>query len=169
MSSDAAAWYVVHAQANAETKAVANLLRQGFVAYLPRCLKKRRHARRVETVAVPLFPRYLFVAIDAGTQQWRSIQSTVGVSRLVCQGDRPASISAEVINDLKARENEAGFFIPDRPKFAAGDAIRVSDGAFTNCLGLFEGMTGLERVAVLLDLLGRKVRVQLDADQLTAA
>ena len=59
-------WYVVQTQANAEHKAVAHLGRQGFTTYLPRYLKRRRHARRVDIVPRPLFPRYLFVSIDVG-------------------------------------------------------------------------------------------------------
>ena len=65
-------WYVVQSQPNAELKAVAHLSRQGFDTYLPRYLKRRRHARRVEVVARPLFPRY-FVSIDVTVQRWRSV------------------------------------------------------------------------------------------------
>ena len=65
-------WYVVQTQAHAETKACWHLARQGFETYLPRYLKRRRHARRVEMVQAPLFPRYLFVVIDIATQRWRS-------------------------------------------------------------------------------------------------
>ena len=43
------------------------------------------------------------------------------------------------------------------------------DGAFQQCLGLYEGMASNERVTVLLELLGRKVRVSLDAELLIAA
>jgi hypothetical protein len=35
-------------------------------------------------------------------------------------------------------------------------------------LGLYEGMTSSERVTILLDLLGRKVRVNLDSEMLIA-
>jgi transcriptional antiterminator RfaH len=52
-------WYVVHTQVQGEDRADLNLRRQGFVTYLPRYLRARRHARRTETVARPLFPRYL--------------------------------------------------------------------------------------------------------------
>jgi len=55
-----------------------------------------------------------------------------------------------------------------RPRFLSGDQIRVRDGAFANTLGLFENNTGEDRVAILLDLLGRKVRVVLDADFIEA-
>jgi transcriptional antiterminator RfaH len=168
--SDGQRWYVVQSQPNAEHKAVAHLERQGFATYLPRYLKKRRHARRIDIVPAPLFPRYLFVGIDLGTQRWRSIFSTLGVSRLVCNGDLPTPIAEQVIHGLKAREDTDGYVrLAFRPTFQAGDKIRVLDGAFADCLGLYEGMRDSDRVAILLDLLGRKVRVTVDVEAIAAA
>ena len=163
-------WFVAHTQPNAEAKAVANLNRQGFEIYFPRYLKRRRHARKVESVAAPLFPRYLFVSVDLAAQRWRSIYSTVGIARLVCNGDHPAAVPDGVVAALKNREDASGFIKLDcRPGFRPGEKVRVLDGAFSSCLGLFEGMAERERIAILLDLLGRKVRVVLDADLVTAA
>ena len=163
-------WYVVQTHVHAESKAAAHLVRQGYSVYLPRYLKRRRHARRVETVAVPLFPRYLFVAIDRMTQRWRSIQSTIGVSHLVCHGEEPASVPTTILDELRKREDERGLVRLDlRPRFAPGDKIRVVDGVFQACLGLFEGLADRERVAILLDLLGRKVRVVVDGESVAAA
>lgn len=163
-------WYVVQTQPNAERKAVFNLVRQGYQVYLPQYLRRRRHARRVDMVKSPLFPRYMFVDASSAAQRWRAIQSTIGVSRLVCQGDMPAAVPAGVIQQLREREDDQGFIRLDRrPKFAPGDKVRVQDGVFDSCLGLFEGLTDGERVAILLDLLGRKVRVFIDADMVTAA
>ena len=163
-------WFVAHTQPNAEAKAVANLNRQGFSVYCPRYLKRRRHARKVDTVAAPLFPRYVFVAIDLKAQRWRSIYSTVGVARLVCNGDDPAAVPEGVVAALRTREDMSGFIrLDSRPGFRPGEQVRVLDGAFSSCLGLFEGMAERARIAILLDLLGRKVRVVLDADLVTAA
>ena len=163
-------WFVAHTHPHAEGKATAHLNRQGFEIYFPRYLKRRRHARRIEIVAAPLFPRYLFVAIDLNVQRWRSIYSTIGVSRLVCNGDDPTPVPDGVVESLKQREDASGFIKLDcRPRFRAGDKIRVLEGAFSSCLGLFEGMAERERIAILLDLLGRKVRVVLDADLVAAA
>jgi transcriptional antiterminator RfaH len=165
-----AQWYVVQTQPNAERRAVAHLDRQGFQTYLPRYRKRRRHARRLETVIAPLFPRYLFVAVDLSTQRWRSIQSTIGVSRLVCNGDRPAAVPPQVIADISAQEDDAGLVrIDTRPRFVRGDKVRILYGAFQASLGIFEGMADEERVSILLDLLGRKVRVRLDAEGVAAA
>jgi transcriptional antiterminator RfaH len=163
-------WYVVQTQPHAETKAMGHLIRQGFEAYLPRYLKRRRHARKVEMVAAPLFPRYLFVTVDLEAQRWRSIHSTTGVSRLVCNGDEPAPVPPDVVAALQGREDATGFVkLERRPQFAPGERVRVVDGIFADSLGLFEGMADRERVAILLDLLGRKVRVVLDRESVAAA
>jgi transcriptional antiterminator RfaH len=163
-------WYVVQTHVNAEAKAADNLGRQGFAVYLPRYLKRRSHARKVDMVARPLFPRYLFVAIDIATQRWRSIQSTLGVSHLVCWSGKPASVEDGVINTLKAREDEGGFIKLARSSgFSPGDKVRVVEGAFIDSLALVEGVSDHERVAILLDLLGRKVRVLVGADLIAAA
>jgi transcriptional antiterminator RfaH len=165
-----ARWYVVQTQVNGEAKAAQNLLRQGFDIYLPRYLKRRCHARKIDYVAKPLFPRYMFVAIDVATQRWRSIQSTFGVSRLVGNGDDPATVPEGVVSALKAREDERGFVKMDfKPTFAPGDKVRVLAGAFMDSAGFFNGLADHDRVSILLDMLGRKVRVLLDADMVAAA
>lgn len=169
MTAERARWYVVQTQMNAEHKAAANLARQGFDCYLPRYLKRRRHARKVETVAAPLFPRYMFVAVG-DSQPWRSIRSTIGVSHLVCRGDEPTPVPDGVVDQIRGREGEDGFIkLDERPAFAAGDKVRVLEGAFAGCVALCEGMAPNDRVMILLDLLGRKARVIAMGDTLAAA
>ena len=161
---------MVQTQINAEAKAARNLVRQGFEIYFPRYLKRYSHARKVGVAAVPLFPRYLFVRIDMASQRWRAIQSTYGVSRLVCHGSEPAPVALQVLSALRAREDERGFIkLERRPSFSQGEKVRVLTGAFAENLGLFEGFADRDRVAVLLDLLGRKVRVSIGADMIEAA
>ena len=163
-------WYVVQTQVNGEARAAQNLLRQGYDVYLPRYLKRRRHARKIDVTAKPLFPRYLFVAVDMATQRWRSIQSTVGVARLVCNGYEPAVVPEVIVRALRARESDNGFIAMDRkPAFMPGDKVRVLAGAFIDSAGLFNGLADHHRVSILLDLLGRKVRVCLEADMVAAA
>ena len=72
-------WYVVHTRPNGELRAAHNLERQGFKTYLARYIKERRHARKVERIQQPLFPRYVFVNLDTDTDRWRSILGTFGV------------------------------------------------------------------------------------------
>ncbi len=163
-------WYVVQTHMNAEAKSARNLMRQGFEIYLPRYLKRRSHARKIEQVAVPLFPRYLFVRVDMATQRWRSIQSTFGVSQLVSNGPNPTPVPPDVLGMLRAREDENGFIMLDcRPLFSIGEKVRVVAGAFADNFGLFDGLGDRDRVAILLDFLGRKVRVSIESDMVAAA
>jgi len=162
-------WYLIHTHPHAERKAAAHLQRQGFQTYQPRYLKRRRHARRIETVSAPLFPCYLFVAVDMLKQRWLAIRSTIGVSSLVGNGDTPGQVPAAIIDDLRRREVDGLVMLERRARFARGDRIRIVDGAFAGCLGLFDDMPDRERVAVLLELLGRKVRVVIDDLSVAAA
>jgi transcriptional antiterminator RfaH len=163
-------WYVVQTQPHAERKAAWHLARQGFKTYLPRYLKRRRHARRTENIGAALFPRYLFVSIDLSSQRWRSILSTVGVVRLVCYGDHPAAVPHGIVEALKAREDADGYVrLDQRPRFRPGDGVRVEEGAFAANLAVVENVSDHDRVTILLDLLGRKVRVSVEAELLTAA
>lgn len=142
------------------------LERQGFETYLPRYMRATRHARRTRVLPAPLFPRYIFVKVDTQRQRWRAVNSTSGVTYLVGQGDRPSPVLAGVVEGLKQQEGSDGFLelTTAVQRFRAGDAVRVVRGVFEACQGFFEARTDRDRVAILLDLLGRKVRVVLDGE-----
>ena len=157
-------WFVVHTQPSKETVAQQNLSEQGFEAYLPRFKKTRRHARKVEEILTPLFPRYLFVGIDLDVDQWRSIQGTRGVSYLLISDNKPAVVSSEIIESLKDQENDDGLVALDSSTlFGKGDKIRVLDGPFKDYVGVFEKMDDRQRVQLLLSCLGREVSIMVPA------
>jgi transcriptional antiterminator RfaH len=162
-------WYAVMTQPHAEAKASVHLANQGFAIYFPRYLKQRRHARKVEWIASPLFPRYLFLAMDVETERWRAIRSTVGVVHLVCHGDRPTPVPDAVVAEIRAREDGAGLVsLPRAPGFDRGERVEIRAGALNGQSALFECISDEERVVVLLDLLGRQVRVRLPAETIQA-
>ena len=103
-------WHVVQVHAHAEAKAQMHLVRQGFPTYLPRYLKRRRHARRAEILPAPRDPSSLFVTFNRAIHRRRSILSTVGVTRLVCNGDVPAIIDDSIIDGLKAVRTRKALF-----------------------------------------------------------
>jgi len=161
-------WYVVFTHPNGEETAALHLRRQGFATYLPRRWAMRRHARRQERVARPLFPRYLFVSLDITMQRWRSVHSTVGVTRLVCRGDTPVPVPKGVVERLIEAQDEAGC-VRLAASFKPGDRVRILCGAFADLVGLYEEMTDAQRVTLLLNLLGRQVRAVVAPDNLEAA
>ncbi len=157
-------WYAVHTRPKAEDKARLNLENQGFEVYLPKFLKRRRHARRTDWVAAPLFPRYLFVGMDIARARWRAINSTFGVIHLVGDGARPLAVPGPVVAEIRAREDDGGLIRFDARPFRKGDRVRILDGAFADLEGLFDGADEKNRIFVLLSLLGRQVRVKLGED-----
>jgi transcriptional antiterminator RfaH len=157
-------WYVVHTQPQNETRAEINLRRQGFTTYLPRYLRTRRHARRTETVARPLFPRYIFVDLNLARDRWRAIQSTFGVSNLVFAGDTPLPMPDGIVDQIRLREGGDGFVTLGLPAgIGPGSRVRLMDGVFADSKGVLERIADNRRVAILLELLGREVRVFVPA------
>ena len=155
-------WYVVNAQPGAETKAAQHLEWQGYRVYLPRWRKRRSHARRVEWIAAPLFPRYLFVGFDIEHTRWRAIHSTFGVSQLVCNAGLPAPVPEGIVESIRSREAENGL-IEIAPRFRKGERVIVGEGPFLDQVGLFERTDDAERVTILLSLLGREIKVKVPA------
>lgn len=157
-------WYVVHTQPNREARADVNLRRQGFETYFPRYARSRRHARKTEIVARPLFPRYLFVALDLGRDRWHSIRSTFGVSDIVLASEEPVPVPDGIIEEIQAREGANGFVTLGLPAgIGPGSTVRLIDGLFADSRGILERIASDRRVSILLNLLGREVRVFVPA------
>ncbi len=155
-------WYAIYTQPRNETRAVDHLVRQGFDTYFPRYLKRRNHARRLDMVPAPLFPRYLFIAFDAQASGWRVILSTRGVVDLVRNGHDPVPIPSAIIDEIRHREDEHGFVVVARHlKLDRGSPIKIESGAFSACEAIFEAQRDEDRVIVLLSILGRKVITEI--------
>ena len=154
-------WYVVHCRVNSEQRAEINLQRQDYEVWLPMYRKTRRHARRVESVLRPLFPRYLFVRLDVLSQPWRPILSTFGVHTMVSGAEGPRAIGDDIIQALRARADADGVFEIARSAIKPGDQVRVQGGPMADLEGIFQTELDSDRVLILLKLMGREVRVSV--------
>jgi transcriptional antiterminator RfaH len=147
-------WCVARSEPKREATAAAFLAKAGYAVYLPRIREvRRRHGRGVVTTP-PLFPNYLMAQIEL---QWHRASKTIGVAGLIMSGDGPAKVPDSVIDEIRARERDGYVVLQEKPRFRPGDPIRVASGLLMGATGLFSGMRGPERVAVLLGLLGTAV------------
>lgn len=161
-------WYAVQCQPNRERTAAFHLANQGFATFLPLRAKTRRHARRIDTVRVPLFPGYLFVCLDLNRDRWRSIGGTIGVVRLVAHGERPSPAPHGVVESLiEACDDEQTFHW--QHELHAGQEIRVINGPLAELFGQLDAMTDSGRLRVLLNIMGGQRPVLLPAEQVVAA
>ena len=101
-------WFAVHTQLYREQLAAANLSQQGFEVYFPCYQRQRRHARKIDYIQAPLFPRYIFATFDLMQDGWQAIDSTSGVSYLLRVQGRPAALPKQTISALKAQQDDSG-------------------------------------------------------------
>jgi transcriptional antiterminator RfaH len=159
-------WYLIHTKASAEAVAQVNLERQGYEVYLPRLVQSVLCRQQRRERIVPLFPRYLFLRLQEGSQPLGPVRSSVGVSGVVRFGCRYALISDETIRHLQARADPlTGLHRLMRPApLACGAAVRIAAGPFDGMEGIFQREDGAERVVVLLNLLGDDTPVRVPAE-----
>ena len=165
-------WYCAYTKPGAELWARTNLWERGFDVYLPLYQKRRRHARRTDYVAAPLFPRYLFVSADLETGVSRGITFAPGVSSLIAFGGDPAPVPDAIIAEIRANESEDGMVDIDHghgvaSRYQPGDKVRIAEGPMADSVGIFHARSADQRVFILLDLLGRQVQVKVHAKALS--
>ena len=160
-------WYVIRSKPRAEFTARIQLERQGFRIYFPQLLKPARVRGRWLDRIEPLFPRYLFLAVDAGKQSLAPVRSTVGVTGIVRFGSEYATVTHEIIEGLMRRADpQTGLHRLEQPVFRRGGYVRILEGPFERLEGVFERYEGEERALILLEVLGRATRVRVPLDQL---
>ena len=157
-------WFVVYTKPLQERRALENLERQGFEAYLPLISVQKVRAGRLAQVVEPLFSRYMFVRMDAGADPWGAIRSTLGVSRLLTVGNAPVPVPQGLVQALRALEHER----QGEPQglLSPGDAVRLVDGPLRGLDGVFEQPDGQARAMVLVHVLSRPQRVSVEASHL---
>ena len=162
-------WFVVQSKPKQETLAEVNLGRQGYETYCPRIIQKHRYRGRWKKIIKPLVPRYLFVQLEQGRDDFSPIRSTLGVTGLVRFGGVPRGLTPGLIEEIKTREDDKQGIHVGRPQWQAGEEIEIVDGALSGLKGLFLAESGEERVVVLLNMLGRENKVVVTQDAIVSA
>lgn len=113
-----------------------------------------------------MFPRYIFLRPTHSEQSIAPIRSTPGVSMLVRFGIEVAKVDNVIIEELRRIEAKH-LARPDSQvsPFVAGEPVQVADGPLLGLKGIVT-RPALERVSVLLNLLGREKEVIFTPDVL---
>jgi transcriptional antiterminator RfaH len=157
-------WIVALTKPNHEAIAADNLRRQAFDCYYPRFLHKKPGSN---PIVRPLFPRYMFIHIE---QLWRSLSGTRGISYLLMGNLGPQKVPDRIVDSLKARHDSTGLYqLAAPPRFQRGAKVKVEAGPFAGCPLIYEGMLAHDRVACLVEAMGRQVPVAVEESALVAA
>ncbi len=150
-------WYVVNTRPHQEARAEANLLRQGYRAWMPAMVRSRRHARRIETVRVPVFPGYLFVELDIERETWSAINGTFGVRRILTNGMSPLALPREFVTALRRSVSSDGALSLVPSDMKPGERVKIMTGPFVGCVAVVLTLSPAGRVELLLNVLGGDV------------
>jgi transcriptional antiterminator RfaH len=163
-------WYCIHAKPRKESR-VAEHLRAtlGLETYFP-YLRRPRTIRRVRrVVSEPLFPRYLFCRFDF-QQGCRAVRYAPDVSAIVNFGGITAVVDETLIEGIKSWAGDGIDAIDLEPTLHSGDPVVVTDGPLRGLEGVISGeIDGQKRVAVVLSILERSVKVTISRWQISPA
>jgi transcriptional antiterminator RfaH len=159
-------WFVAQLRPQGLIRAQAHLHRQGFETFAPEILVTTMRAGVPRQTRTPLFAGYLFVSFDPAVTGWSVINSTRGIARLILNDPRrPQPLPCALMAGLKARCDARGLLSPPAD-LSVGDRIRVLAGPFADLVTTIETVPGPERIGVLIDLMGRKVRTSVPRNQI---
>jgi transcriptional antiterminator RfaH len=158
-------WFILQYKPNSHHQATKNLNRQGFETFLPLHDTTLRKASRFMTSTKPLFPGYMFVSFNKTELKWHKINNTYGVSRLVTFNSILKSIPTTFIDHLMKRYDLSGKLIPIK-NLKKGDQVKILKGPFANFVATIEKYEDGQRIWVLMDLMGRKSKIQATIDNL---
>lgn len=156
------AWYLLHCKARQEARARMHVENQGYTACLPQ-LDRTKLVRGKRTVCEePLFPNYLFVQLNVNTANFNALRSTRGVNGFVRFGGVPATVPNEVVAQLLEIEDAQKNAASVQQTYKTGAAVEITEGPFAGLQAVYQMPKGEERCLVLLDMLGKQQRIEIE-------
>ncbi len=161
-------WYAVGVQSRKERSACAGLSDKGFEVFLPTRPERRLWSDRVKTFDQVLFPGYLFVRADLDPDVRVEILKVRQVRDLVgrIRGDSRVAwpVPDHEIESLRTVVGAAREVDPIAG-LIQGTPVLVGSGALRGARGVVvEAPDGRRRLVVQITILGRGVRVRLEAE-----
>lgn len=153
-------WLVVRVRPQLLARALVNMRRQGCECYAPEARVRRRGRPAREA----LFPGYAFARHPEG--RWAFLRGTYGVIEVLMEsGVRPAEIADADVAAIRSREGPDGL-VQIAPALAPGARVSVARGS-ARIDAVVEGMSGPDRVLVLMEILGARRRVEVGVADLS--
>jgi transcription antitermination factor NusG len=178
-------WFVLRVRPSYSDSIFEKLAEAGYSVYLPRHRydKFNRRMRVLVERSNPLMAGYLFLVHPRQGQSvddWSEVRAIDGVLSPLRDDRGPLLIPEIVIEKITAAEFSSTYDDTQAAKkmrgeterakmeerFKPGGQFQVNDGPFASFLGVVDSLTEDDRVKMLLDIFGRFVPVDFNADQL---
>lgn len=165
-----AKWYVVHTSSGHEVRVMEtlrqrvetmNLGSKVFELLVPTQDRVVIRSGKKATIKEKIFPGYILVKMILDDPTWLTVRTTPGITGFVGAGSKPAPLSEEEVKNIeKFVSAPAPRF---KTKFSVGEAIKITDGPFSDFLGTIHEIDEEKgKVKVLVSIFGRETPVELD-------
>ena len=152
-------WYAVYTKHQHEKSATDLLARKGFNVLLPLYRTPHRWKDRVQIVALPIFPCYLFV--HTSLQRKLEILQTPGIFWLVGHGGHASLVPDHDVESIR-KITQGGAHVEPHPYLKSGDRVRVLAGPMAGVEGILTRVKNRYRMVLSVDLLQKAVAVEVD-------
>ncbi len=169
-TTDGRRWFVIHTYSGYENKVKTNLehriqsMDMGdkiFQVLVPTEEEIEIKNGKRHPVERKIFPGYVLVEMVMSDDSWYVVRNTPGVTSFVGSGNKPTELSdTEVRQILRQIKLDAPKY---KVAFTRGEAVRVTDGPFTDLHGVVDEVNPeRNKVKVLVSIFGRETPVELD-------
>ena len=163
-------WFVIHTYSGYEERVKKNLEQriksmdsgdEIFQVLIPTEEEIEIKGGQKHTIAKKILPGYVIVEMKMADKSWNIVRNTPAVTGFVGSGGKPVPLLEEEVQKILKQMRA------ETPKikvgFKEGQSVRVTDGPFTDFVGVVDEV-GIEKgkVKVLLSLFGRETPVELD-------
>ena len=159
-------WFCLRSNPKHEHIAAAHLRSMvgEIEVFCPRLRIKRTCRRGAVWFVEALFPGYLFARFNPGVSI-HIVRSVPTVKAVVSFGSSPAAIEDEIIEGLRADFDHRELYeVPD--DLSPGDEVTIASGPFHGLrASVLRLLPSTNRIQLLLELLGRRMPVEVDREQ----
>ena len=156
-------WHLLLCKPNQNHIAFRHLERLGFDVFMPRHKVESRWRGRIRQSLRPVFGGYVFLSRGGARTPLAQARTVPGAAHFIGFGsDGPAVVPSGIVAGLMNRCDQDGCLSHLVEDFHVGDQIRIVSGPFADFVTSVEHIDPDRRLHVLLELLGRQTRVQVD-------
>jgi len=158
-------WFALTVRPRHEKAVAERLFGKSLESYAPLYRERRRWSDRVQTVELPLFPRYVFCRFAFADRL--KVLSVPSVQSVVGFGGKPTPVRDEEIDGIKT---VVGSGLPVAPwhYLQVGQGVRICEGPLAGLEGIVVREKSEYRVVINVELLQRAVAVEIDRDLVKA-
>jgi len=152
-------WYAVYTAPRHENRITQQLECKSVNCFLPLYESVRHWKTGPTLVALPLFPNYLFVHINA--QERRRVLEVPSIVSIL--GDRSCALPVRDAEIEQLRKSLRTGQVEPHPYLKLGEQVRVTRGPLTGTQGILIKKKGMMKIVLSIDAIMRSVAVEVSS------